>query len=87
MSAAIPKKPANKKGALDEFILGAEATKQDIESKASEQPIQKKTFSINIDTSLIKRIKILASIEDRKVGEVAAEAIEEYLKGKEIPGV
>lgn len=45
----------------------------------------KRRMTVYLDPADGKRVKVLAALENRKLSDVLAEAIEQYLEGRELP--
>lgn len=45
----------------------------------------KRRMTVYLDPADGKRVKVLAALEDRKISDVLAEAVEQYLDGRDMP--
>ena len=78
---AIPKKP--RKNNVDTFIDGAKATRADQTTNTTSAA--KKMWSVRIDPTTIKKVKIWASLTDQTKEEIAQEAFDLYFADKDVP--
>lgn len=60
-------------------------TADDSDAVELEGGILYRRMAVYLDPDDGKRVKVLAALENRKISDVLAEAVEEYLEGRDLP--